>query len=136
MQKFLLSAILFFLVLISFSLFFFFYETQYFGSRASSALQFSASNSYVFLNPGRAQADGKEQIRMTIMILNENGMGVLGKKPVISVDPRITITTTQDTTNTMGEAKYEFASSIPGDFYVTITVDGVVVPQKAPLTFY
>lgn len=135
MQKVLLSAILFFLVLISFALFFFFYETNYFQSRAS-VKDISVANSYVFMNPMKAQADGKDKITVTVMILNQNGLGVLGKKPVIGVDPRVTINKVQDTTNSLGEAVFEFSSTTPGDYSCQITVDDQNIPQKSMLSFY
>jgi hypothetical protein len=137
MQKFLLSAILFFLVLISFALFFFFYETQFFSSRASMTIvDFSAENSYVFLNPRTAQANGTDKIRVTLMILNGNGLGVMGKKPVIQVDPKVTSNAVQDTTNNLGEAIYEFSTTNPGEYFMTVKIEDTVIPQKAPLSFY
>jgi len=137
MQKFLLSAILFFLVLITFALFFFFYETNYFGSKASMrVVDVSAENSYVFMNPMQAQADGKDKIRVTIMILNQNGLGVLGKKPVIGVDPRVTVNRVQDTTNSLGEAIFEFSTTTPGQYSIEVTVDNINIPQKSMLSFH
>lgn len=137
MQKFLLSAILFFLILIAFSLFFFFYETQYFGSRASvTIVDFSAENSYIFVNPGRAQADGKEKIRVTIMVLNGSGLGVFGKKPVLGADPKLVIDRNQESTDTFGKAIFDFSTNAPGEYYVDVKIDDVSLPQKSKLVFY
>jgi hypothetical protein len=137
MQKILLSAILFFLVLITFALFFFFYETQYFGSKASiKVVDFSADNSYVFMNPRTAQANGTDKIRVTVMVLNGNGLGVIGKKPVIEVDSRVVVSNVQDTTNNLGEAIFEFSTTTPGDYYIKVKIDDTDIPQKAPLSFY
>lgn len=137
MQKFLLSAILFFLVLITFALFFFFYETQYFGSRASMTIvDFSAENSYVFTNPWQAQANGKDKIRVTIMVLNGTGLGVLGKKPVIVADPRLVIDRVQDTTDSFGKAIFEFSTTVPGEYYGEVKIDDITLLQKAKLVFH
>lgn len=137
MQKFLLSAILFFLVLITFALFFFFYETRYFGSRASmTVVDVSAENSYVFMNPIRAQANGKDKIRVTIMTLNGSGLGVIGKKPVIGVDPRLVVDRVQDTTDSLGKAIFEFSTLSAGEYYFEVKIDEVTLLQKAKLSFY
>ena len=137
MQKFLLSAILFFLVLITFSLFFFFYETQFFGSRASmTVVNVSADNSYVFMNPLKAQANGKDKIRVTLMILNGSGLGVLGKKPIITSDPRLVVDKVQEATDTLGKAVFEYSTTVPGEYYLEVKIDDIVLPQKAHLSFY
>ena len=137
MQKFLLSAILFFLVLITFSLFFFFYETQFFGSRASMTIvDVSAENSYVFMNPLRAQANGKDKIRVTLMMLNGSGLGVMGKKPIISTDPKLVVDKVQDTTDTFGKAIFEYSTTASGEYYLEVKIDDVTLPQKAKLSFY
>ena len=137
MQKFLLAAILFFLVLIAFALFFFFYETRYFGSRASMTIvDVSAENSYVFMNPFSAPANGKDKIRVTIMVLNGSGLGVLGKKPIIAVDPRLVVDRVQDTTDSLGKAIFEFSTTTAGEYYLEVKIDETTLLQKAKLSFH
>jgi len=137
MQKFLLSAILFFLVLITFSLFFFFYETQFLGSRASmTVVDVSPENSFVFMNPLRAQANGTDKIRVTLMILNGSGLGVLGKKPVIGVDPRLVVNKVQDTTDSVGKAEFEFSTTVAGEYYLEVKIDEITLAQKVKMSFY
>ena len=137
MQKFLLSAILFFLILISFSLFFFFYETQYFGSRASMTKgDISVDNSYVFTNPLKASADGKEKIRVTIFVLNSQGLGVYGKKVSMGIDPRLVVNSVQQHTDSTGKAIFDFSSASPGEYYLEVSIDELKLPQKARLSFY
>jgi len=137
MQKVLLSAILFFLVLITFALFFFFYETRYFGSRASmTVVDISAENSYVFMDPWKAQADGKDKIRVTVFVLNGQGLGVPNKKVIIGSDPRLTVSNVQDVTDTTGKAIFEFSSATAGEYYLEVKIDEITLPQKAKLSFY
>lgn len=137
MQKFLLSAILFFLILITFALFFFFYETQYFGSRASMTIvDISAENSYVFTNPLRAQSNGKDKIRVTIFVLNGQGLGVPSKKVIVGADPRLVVSNVQDTTDTTGKAIFEYSTTVPGEYYLDVGIDEIKLPQKAKLSFY
>jgi hypothetical protein len=101
-----------------------------------TVVDFSAENSYVFMNPRTAQANGEDKIRVTIMILNGNGLGVMGKKPQITVDQKVVVSAVQDTTNNLGEVIYEFSSSTPGDYYMTVKIEDTVIPQKAPLSFH
>jgi len=101
-----------------------------------TVVDFSADNSYIFMNPGKAQANGTEKIRLTIMVLNGNGLGVLGQKPVIQVDPRVTITKVQEVTNTLGEAIFEFSATEPGDYYISVKIGETPIPHKTPLSFY
>ncbi len=136
MQKFLLSAILFFLVLLCFSLFFFFYETNFFGSRASMVqVDISASDSYVFTTPGHALADGKEKIRVTVYVLNSQGLGVFGKKVTIAGDPRLIIDPFQPNTDSVGKALFDVSSSNPGDYYLDVSIGDIKLPQKASISF-
>jgi len=137
MQKFLLSAILFFLILISFALFFFFYETQFFGSRASmTRVDVSVDNSYVFTNPLKASADGKEKVRVTVFVLNSQGLGVFGKKVTVGIDPRLVVDTIQQNTDSAGKAIFDFSTTSPGEYYLEVSIDELKLPQKARLSFY
>jgi hypothetical protein len=137
MQKFLLSAILFFLVLISFSLFFFFYETRYFGSRASmTRVDISTDNSFVVSAPSRAQADGKDKIRVTVLVLNTEGLGIFGKNVSLAFNPQVTMNVIQAATDSTGKAIFDMSSTVPGDYYLDVHVDQIVLPQKAHLQFY
>ena len=96
----------------------------------------SAENSYVFMNPMRAQANGKDKIRVTIMVLNGSGLGVMGKKPVILVDPRLVIDRVQETTDSLGKAIYEFNSTVAGEYYMEVKIDDTTLLQKVKLSFY
>lgn len=99
-------------------------------------VDFSADNSYVFMNPRTAQANGVDKIRVTVMVLNGNGLGVLGKKPLIEVDQRVTKTLVQEATNNLGEAIFEFSTTTPGEYYIKVKIDDTEIPQKTPLSFY
>lgn len=136
MQRFLLSSILFFLVLIAFSLFFFLYEARFFGSRASvTRVDISAENSYVFSNPLKALSDGKEKIRVTVFVLNSQGLGVFGKKVSLSPHNQVIVEPVQPTTDSTGKAIFDYTSTMPGEFYLDVTVDDITLPQKVRLSF-
>lgn len=136
MQKFLLSAILFFLILISFSIFFFFYETRFFGSRASmNQVAISVDNSYVFVAPLVAKADGQQKQRVTVFVLNSQGLGVYAKKVNLTVNPSVLMTPVQPTTDQTGKAVFDYSSTLPGDYYLEVQIDEVTLPQKVHLSF-
>lgn len=96
----------------------------------------SAENSYVFMNPLQAQANGKDKIRVTVMVLNGSGLGVMGKKPVIGVDPRLVVDRVQDATDSLGKAIFEFSTTVVGEYYLEVKIDGVALLQKVKLSFH
>ncbi|MFN4213041.1 MAG: Ig-like domain-containing protein [Microgenomates group bacterium] len=133
---------LFFLVfslfaLLLFSLFFWLYEAKFFIGRASvTSLSFSVDNSYLFVTPLRAKANGKEKIRVTVFVLNNQGLGVMGKKVFIGRDPNLFIDDIQALTDSYGKAVFDVASQKKGEYYLEVKVEDKVLPQKAHLSFY
>jgi hypothetical protein len=137
MKKHLIFLILFLLILISFSFFFGLYEVRFFKSRASvSQASFSVDNSYLFVSPLRAKANGQEKIRITVFVLNNQGLGVLGKEVFLSRDPSLSVDIIQGQTDSFGKAVFDVTSTKPGEYYLEVSVDGQKLPQKAHLSFY
>jgi len=103
----------------------------------------STENTYVVINPGRAQADGKDKIRVTIFVLNSQGLGVPNREVIMGVNPSLVATNVQDTTDTAGEAIFEYNANAPGEYYLDIKIHDknnqnadITLPQKAKLSFY
>ena len=137
MKKNLIFLIIFILILVSFSFFFGLYEVKFFKSRASvSQASFSVDNSYFFVSPLRAKANGQEKIRLTIFVLNNQGLGVLGKEVFLSRDPSLSINIIQGQTDNFGKAVFDVTSTKSGEYYLEVSVDGQKLPQKARLSFY
>ena len=137
MKKHLIFLILFLLILVSFSFFFGLYEVRFFKSRASfSQASFSVDNSYLFVSPLRAKANGQEKIRITVFVLNNQGLGVLGKELFLSPNPDLSVDIIQGKTDNFGKAFFDVASTKPGEYYLEVSVDGQKLPQKAHLSFY
>jgi len=137
MQKALLFLILFSTILMLFAGFFFFYEAQYFSSRASmNQTSFSVENSYVFLTPLKAKADGKQRIRVSVFILNSQGLGVIGKKVILGLDPSIKLDAVQETTDSLGKAIFDLSTTNAGEYYLEVSVDETKLTQKTHLAFY
>ena len=137
-----MKRILFFLVailivLVIFSGFFWLYEVKFNVSRASvTAYSFSVDNSYVFVTPLRARANSQEKIRITSFVLNNQGLGVMGRKVFVATDPNLNIEVVQGLTDGYGKAFFDVSSSKGGEYYLEITVDDVSLKQKAHLSFY
>ena len=113
------------------------YEGKYFIGRASTVQQdFSPDNSYVFITPLRATANGQEQIRATVFILNSQGLGVPGRIIGLSNAPNLTIQTIQGTTDNYGKAVFDISSKQRGEYYLEVTVGDKKLPQQVHLSFY
>jgi len=137
MRKFLLILILIFLSLLVFTLFFWFEEINLFKIKADvSQASFSIENSYLFTTPLRAEASGQEKIRVTIFVLNNQGLGVLGKSVSISPNSNIKAEVIQGTTDQFGKAVFDISSTIKGEYYLEVVVENAKLNQQAHLTFY
>lgn len=137
MKRILTFLLLFLVVLIGLSSFFWLYEVKFIVGRANvSTSSFSIDNSYLFITPLRARANAQEKIRITVFVLNNQGLGVMGKKVSISPDASLTIETVQGLTDSYGKAFFDVSSNRSGEFYLEISVSGAPLKQKAHLSFY
>jgi hypothetical protein len=136
MKKNIFFLILFIIILTSFIFTFGLYEVKFLKSRASIKLtSFSQENSYIFITPLQARANGQEKIRLTVFILNDQGLGILGKKIYINRNEALNIEEIQSLTDNFGKAYFDISSNKPGDYYLEIKVDGETLNQKAHLVF-
>lgn len=113
------------------------YEGKFFVGRASTFQQdYSLENSYVFISPLRATANNQEQIRTTVFLLNNQGLGVQGKTVILSSAPHLVIKIVQATTDTYGKAVFDISSDQKGEYFLKVNVDNKVLPQQVHLSFY
>ena len=137
MKKNIFFLILFIAILIGFSAFFGLYNVQFFSSRASiKVTQFSLDNSYIFVTPLRARASGQEKIRLTVFLLNDQGLGVQGKNIVLGQNEALNIENIQALTDNYGKAYFDISSTKVGEYYLKVTVDNTALKQEAHLSFY
>ncbi len=137
MKKLILFLIFLLFIIILAIGFFGFYEARIFIGRASvKQTAFSVDNSYLFVTPLRSLANGQEKIRVTVFVLNSQGLGVLGKRASLSPNSNLTISAVQEVTDNFGKAVFDVASGKAGEYYLLVTVDGQTLPQKAHLSFY
>jgi hypothetical protein len=122
--------------------FFWVYEAKIFVGRASvSQTTFSVDNSYVFATPLRAKANGQEKIRVTVFILNNQGLGVMGKQVIIGYvgamrELSLNIETIQGLTDQLGKAVFDISSKKTGEYYLEIKVEEATLTQRVHLSFY
>ncbi|HLL60310.1 MAG TPA: Ig-like domain-containing protein [Candidatus Nitrosocosmicus sp.] len=134
-KHFIYPLIIIFVLLLSAS-FFIIYESRVFVTRASiTQSSFSVDNSYVFATPLRAQANGLEKIRVTVFVLNSQGLGVLGKSVSLGESDKLSIETVKDITDQQGKAVFDLSTRNPGQYYLEVKVDNVILPQKLQLNF-
>lgn len=92
-------------------------------------------NSYMFASPLEAQADGREKIRITVIILDSEGFGVAEKQVFLGQDARLTINAVQQTTDSLGKAIFDISSSASGEYHLEARVDNKVLPQRVRISF-
>ena len=137
MKKTILFLSLALLLLLLATSFFWLYEAKTFVGRASTFRNtFSLENSYVFISPLRAKADGAEKIRVTVFVLNDQGLGVSGKKVQLSQVEGLTLETIQGLTDSLGKAVYDATALKAGEYFVEVQIEGRKLNQQAQLSFY
>ncbi len=136
MRKKLIYLTIVLLVLIFFSGLFWFYETRYLTGRANvTEYVFSLDNSYLFVTPLQAKANGEEKVRVTVIVLNNQGLGVLGRKVTLGTDSNLVIETVQGLTDDYGKTVFDVMGNKAGDYYLDVVVDNTLLPQKAHLSY-
>ncbi len=136
MKKSIIFFIILLLVMVGFISVFGLYEVKFMTGRADvSRSSFSVDNSYVFSTPSQARANGQEKIRLTVFILNNQGLGVLGKKVFISTDASLNIETIQGLTDSYGKAYFDISSTKAAEYFLEIKADDTLLNQKAHLVF-
>jgi len=136
MKKSIVFFVILLLIIIGFIGVFGLYEVKFFTGRADvSQTTFSIDNSYIFSTPSQARANGQEKIRLTVFILNNQGLGVLGKKIFIGTDPSLNIEAIQGLTDSYGKAYFDISAIKPAEYFLEIKADDMALNQKAHLIF-
>ena len=135
-RKIFLFAAIFLIIFLLFSGFYWFYSVRFLTGRANIKVNvFSPENSYVFITPLQARADGKEKIRLTVFLLDDRGLGVANQKVEPGLHPNLKIDPIQPITDSSGKAVFEISSLKPGEYYLEIKASGRTLPQKVHLRF-
>jgi len=141
-KKWLALLILLLIILLLFSLaltvFFIRQRTTFFG-RAFSSVESSGDvvleNSYLFISPLSAQSGGKEKIRLTAFLLDNQGRGVANQAVFLGQNEKLEITIVQGVTDNLGRAYFDIAAFSPGDYYLEAKTNNQILPQRVKLNF-
>lgn len=137
MQKAIIGILLFIIVLMFFSGLFFFYEARYMSGRASVINNsIDPDNSYVTYSPLSAKVTDSIKIRVTVLILSPQGLGVSGIAVSLSNPGNaLKIETVSGTTDTFGKAEFDVSTKTAGEYTIEAKAGGVAITQKAKPLF-
>ncbi len=114
----------------------FFGRAAYTPSISRNAAGLSLENSYLFASPLSASADGSSLIRITVIILNDVGLGVTSQKVVLKSTGAVTIAETQPVTDSLGRAIFDLTANSPGNYTISAEVSNAPLPQTVSISFH
>lgn len=140
MKKFILPLVLLFFLFFSLSVTIFYISkrTNLLGRAAGPSSQRGEAeleNSYLFASPLQARADGKEKIRITVFILDSQGLGVADKSIFLGQNPNLAIEAIGAQTDSLGRAVFDVSSFSPGDYFLEARIGNQVLPQRVKISF-
>ncbi|MBI2616694.1 Ig-like domain-containing protein [Candidatus Gottesmanbacteria bacterium] len=126
------SSLLFVLVAITISR----TRTSLFGQASAPGLSsMSLENSYLFASPLISQANGTSIVRVTVFLLNTQGLGMSTKTVKLRISGPLTVSQVQPVTDTFGRAFFDLTSTNPGDYTISASVEDVFLSQTVSVVF-
>lgn len=118
-------------------------RTSFFGRAASTSTitriagNLSLDNSYLFASPISAFSDGNSIIRITAIVLSEQGLGIANQQISLKVSPDngVKISPVQPATDTFGRAIFDLTSNAPGNYTISAGVSNTTLPQTVSIVF-
>lgn len=95
----------------------------------------SKENSYLFASPLQAKADGLEKIRITVFLLDSDGIGVSQQKVSLNTSSDIQIESLQSITDDTGKAIFNLSSNRAGKYSLSASTLTLSLTQKINLLF-
>lgn len=102
------------------------------GNTSSVALE----NSYLFASPLQAKADGKEQVRITVYLLDGRGLGIPNLEVKLDTPKTVSVNKIQSLSDDSGKTVFDLSSVVANNFFVTATIGNRELPQKVKVVFY
>jgi len=97
--------------------------------------EISFDNSYIFASPLRA-ATSVELVRITVYVLDGQGMGVSGQKAVLGGGSTVLhIYPVNDVTDESGRAVFDISADSSGLYIIEASVNGKKLNQKVSVNF-
>lgn len=113
------------------------YQATYYSNRAQATLStVSIDNSFTSTNPLKALANTKEKIRLTVYVLNDQGLGASDRKTTLSTDKNLFVEDVQSVTDQYGKAIFDISTNTRGIFSIDVYVDGKLLKNRATVNFY
>jgi hypothetical protein len=131
-------VLIFFLILVLIATLTLIFRLTVFYGKATTVNQSPVvlENSYLFASPLQAKADGQEQIRITVFLLDGRGLGVAGQPVTLRLPSTVTVNNPNSTTDDTGKITFDLASPVPAQISVQAQTNGLLLPQKVRIVFY
>ncbi len=112
-------------------------RSSFFGQAVNRITESEVStyNSYLFASPLQAKAGNSERIRVTVFLLNGQGLGVSGQKVSLASDKGIQVIEMQPVTDNYGKAIFDVTAAYPGEYLIEASVNQLVLAQKVKVSF-
>lgn len=104
-------------------------------SRASSSGNFSIENSYIFASPLVARAGSSDKIRVTVFVLNNQGMGVPNQQVSLNKSPELLIEQQNSLTDSYGRAIFDLSSTTVGEYVIGASIGSSKLNESIKIIF-
>lgn len=94
----------------------------------------SISNSYAFASPLKAKSGG-EFIRLTVFVLNEKGLGVVGEEVSIAQNSNLVADELKKRTDSQGKVYFDIYSKSTGLYVIDPMIGNKPMGQTIAITF-
>lgn len=101
----------------------------------SSEAKISKENSYIFVSPISAFADGISIIRVTVFMLSNQGLGVSGQTVKLKTSGPLTVSQVKPVTDDYGRAIFDVTSNTPGNYTLSAETGGLSLSQTVSISF-
>lgn len=131
-------VLIFFLILVLLATLTLIFRITIFYGKATSVNQspIVLENSYLFASPLQAKADGQEQIRITVFLLDGRGLGVAGQPVSLQIPPAVTISNSLAVTDDTGKITFDLSSPVASQINIQAKTSSLLLPQKVRIVFY
>ena len=130
--------LLLFLILILIASLSLVFRTTIFKGRATTIPSSSTvlENSYIFASPIQAKADGHQLIRITVFLLDSQGLGVSNQKVTLQYPTQLNLQNTQDISDDYGKTIFDLSSSTPGKYTISAQTNQKTIPQSVNVAYF
>lgn len=112
-------------------------RTSSFGQASSPGLaSISLENSYLFASPLVSQANGSSVVRVTVFLLNNQGLGIPHQTVSLKLSAGLTVSRIQPDTDNFGRAIFDLTSTTPGEYTISASTSDALLSQTVSVVFH